>query len=254
MVMTKLASSQINCWLTITFTIVKDIFNKVKKVLEELKKCRHRLWYSDIITFITNYHVNVTDSFYLLSPSDWVLSFITAMGIGLKKPSQVTGFSSINKKKKKNHTNNRLNCELKLKRDNLDSINNPPTSGSETAEKVQPRNVKAWWDGGCAVILTPRRSVRTRSERDGGGEDSLRDVWVYWWLAVSIKHRRQDYKEKEGSEVTLSVVMMSINTSVRVCFLPLLVLVCGSPALSHTPARNSLTCFRDSELCSVSKG
>lgn len=63
--------------------------------------------------------------------------------------------------------------------DDLYSINNPQTSETETAEGGQPRNVKSWCKPGDAAILTPRRSVRTRSERDGGSEDSLRDVRVH---------------------------------------------------------------------------
>jgi len=35
---------------------------------------------------------------------------------------------------------------------------------------------------------------------------------------------------------------------------PLVVLVWESPAFSHTAVRNSLTCFRESELWRVSRG
>lgn len=61
---------------------------------------------------------------------------------------------------------NRLNCEAAM--DDSYSINNPQTSESETAEGGQPRNVKSRCERGDAAILTPRRSVRARFERDGG--------------------------------------------------------------------------------------
>lgn len=73
----------------------------------------------------------------------------------------------------------RLNAGLILKQavlDDLYSIYNPQTSEAETAKGGQPKNVKSWCERGAALILTPRRSVRTGSERDGGREDSLGDV------------------------------------------------------------------------------
>lgn len=139
---------------------------------------------------------------------------------------------------------------------------------SERAEGDQPRNVTSQRDCGDETVLTPRRSVRARSEGDGGWEDLLGDVRVHRRMVVGGEHGCQGCgRETEMDYCPLlpwfftalgrfPAINISFNGLVIFfcCCVPLLVLVCWSPALSHTAPRNSLTCLRDSELCSVSSG